>query len=711
MQQTLTADGATRLSRAVAYGARPALRAFAAAIIIATVGAIVFSALIAHPNSRVLSEFSDAALAMRMYDVIDQAGSTPFTFTHDDLNGAPEGFPALPAVQVAAPIQPSFVWLTKDALGTIGAVNIFLLSGLLLTGIAMFLLLDRCRFGFLPSVFGALLVTFNPWMYERAISGHVAFAHGWVLILLLYALLRLREQRTVRRALLAGGAYGLCFLMASYSGLLATSLVAGFAVVDLAFAGSRSERLWTSTLLVAIFGVMAISLLPGAIAFVLDQDRVTRSLARSSLELKFGGASPLHYVLPSPRHPLVGDLSERLRPWDFFNEKTVFFGYATILLAIGAVVALFRERRSRVSWTRRTELSWLALAFTPIALILSFGPSVAVAGTDIPMPGYLIGEVTTFYRVYARLGFVVAIGLAILAAFTLNRLGAKRWGGAAVAAAIALTAFELLPGRVGAMPIDRAPAYDVWLARQPKGIAAHYPMMTNRASGRDPGGERALLPALHGATAVRDLRSRPSRNAGGRAQTPLAIRDQPGYAGNPCGGRGSLRRAPRRCLPPAARDPAGCALRTAPPEALWACSDLRAGRAAARSGSSARPVDGGGGRPLGPRAIAASPGRRPFLRGRAVLQVFRALALDESGRNDRDRQSRGGSGDDQHRRPWVRQQGAASGRASGQQRPDARCDDGAGVSQAAPARPLRSAAGKDAALAQRLARACAAQRH
>ncbi len=44
----------------------------------------------------------------------------------------------------------------------------------------MFVLLDRCRFGFLPSLFGALLVTFNPWMYERAISGHVAFAHGWV---------------------------------------------------------------------------------------------------------------------------------------------------------------------------------------------------------------------------------------------------------------------------------------------------------------------------------------------------------------------------------------------------------------------------------------------------------------------------------------------------------------------------------------------------
>ena len=149
-----------------------------ATAIVVVVGAIVFGSVVTNPTSHVLSGFTDAAMTMRAYDIIDQAGSTPFTFSRDPFNGAPEGYPMLPSAQIAAPIQPAFVWLSKDALGIVGAVNIFLLIGLLLTGVAMFALLDRCGVGFLPGVFAALLVTFNPWMVERAASGHVAFAHG-----------------------------------------------------------------------------------------------------------------------------------------------------------------------------------------------------------------------------------------------------------------------------------------------------------------------------------------------------------------------------------------------------------------------------------------------------------------------------------------------------------------------------------------------------
>ena len=129
VQKPLTAEGGARPSRVPAYGESPPLRASAAAIVLALGCAIVFSSIIGHPNSRVLSEFSDAALAMRAYDIIDQAGSTPFTFTHDELNGAPEGSPLLPSTQIAAPIQPMFVWLFKDTMGIVGAVNIFLLGG------------------------------------------------------------------------------------------------------------------------------------------------------------------------------------------------------------------------------------------------------------------------------------------------------------------------------------------------------------------------------------------------------------------------------------------------------------------------------------------------------------------------------------------------------------------------------------------------------
>ena len=61
------------------------------------------------------------------------------------------------------------------------------------------------------------------------------------------------------------------------------------------------------------------------------------------------------------------------------------------------------------------------------------------------MPAYVLGPALSFYRVYARLGFVVAIAAAVLAAFMLARIAARRKGKLAVAALIALVAFELAP--------------------------------------------------------------------------------------------------------------------------------------------------------------------------------------------------------------------------------------------------------------------------
>jgi hypothetical protein len=45
----------------------------------------------------------------------------------------------------------------------------------------------------------------------------------------------------------------------------------------------------------------------------------------------------------------------------------------------------------------------------------------------------------------------------------------------------AIMVFELLPGSVSPSAADTAPAYDRWLATQPLGIVAHYPMPTDSA--------------------------------------------------------------------------------------------------------------------------------------------------------------------------------------------------------------------------------------
>ncbi len=445
-------------------------------------GAIVFLAvtlgwlapLLPHFGSAVLEGQSDATNALRAYWAIEEAGKTPFTWSRDELNGAPEGVPRPTAPDFVSPVQSGFVWLTKPFVGRVAALNLFIALGFFLTAFSAFLLLSRLGFGFLASLFGGYVVGFNPWMFDRAFSGHAAFLHGWVFILLLFTLVRLREQRTLRRAALAGAAYGLTFSMAAYFGLLATAIVAAFAIVDLVTARSTAERLWTFSLLGVMGLVTSLFLVPGAVAFLLDHSTVVRSLTNPLDQLDRLAASPLSYVLPSPRHPLFGNLASGVRPEDPLEEKVLFFGYLTLALAIVGVV------RARRAQGRIRELVLLASVVAPIALIASLPRSFELFGVSVPTPAYVIGEVTSFYRVYARFGFVFGIAVAILAAWTLSQLPRTRLGRTLAALALGLVAFELLVGSVTAYRIDVAPAYDRWLSEQPRGIVAHYPMPTDK---------------------------------------------------------------------------------------------------------------------------------------------------------------------------------------------------------------------------------------
>ena len=437
-----------------------------------------FAPLIAHLNSHALSGFNDATRAIRDYDVIAAAGSTPFTFGHDLLNGAPEGLPLLPQTQIAQPIQASVIWVLRDVVGTVAALNLFILAGFVLTGFAGFALLDWARLGMLPSLFGGFVVAFNPWVVENAMSGAIAFLHGWTLILLLGALTKLRGVRTLRWAALAGLAYGLCFLMASYMGLLATVIVVAFGVVDVGSQSSASERLWTCSLLVVIAGVTLVSLAPGLIALALDHRTIISGLSHSSLALQKFGARPEDYVLPVPRHPVLGTLGHLRRETTIYLQP-VFVGYVVLALAALTLVRLMR-RTVKLPAGVASHLVLLCAVVIPIAFVASMPRELAVVGVHVPMPSYLIGSVTTFFRVYGRLGYVVEIGLAMLAAVALHQLLDRPRRRVALAIVlVGVAVFEFLPGTLSTVAIGKAPEYDVWLARQPEGIAAHYPMITD----------------------------------------------------------------------------------------------------------------------------------------------------------------------------------------------------------------------------------------
>src|SRR5581483_4122012 len=265
--------------------------------------------------------------------------------------------PAPGAVAIAEPIQNGAVWLLKDVVGYVAAFNLFLLAGFVLTGTAAFVFLDFLGLSPIASFFGAYIVTFNSWSFARALAGHAAFVHIWVLIVLAGALLVLDRRPKLLWALVAGLAYGLTFQMAAYWGLLATLLVVVFYVVQLIRARRWEDRLWICTLVCATAGALLLTLLPALIAYHGQRSVVQQSVGHPIGQLSEFAARIPNYLVPTRRHPVLGWMGRQVTSKNVTSERSVFFGWTTIALA--ALIVLLRIRRPQLFESTRLRFAVL----------------------------------------------------------------------------------------------------------------------------------------------------------------------------------------------------------------------------------------------------------------------------------------------------------------------------------------------------------------
>jgi hypothetical protein len=453
-------------------------RFLVAALLLLGATVVIFEPLVASFHTAVLAaEYSDARNGVRGVWLVEHLHSTPFTIQRDPFNGAPEGTPLVPAVNLASPLQPLFMWALAPVVGLIASLNLFLLLGVAATGFAAFVLFDQLGFAFLPGLIGGYLIAFNPWSIDRAVAGAPAFNHGWCLLLLVAALTRLLRRPTLISAALAGAAYASCFLVAAYFGLVGLTFVLAYAGIAFARSDGWPGRVETVKRLAVMAGVTVTPLIPALIVFVLDRKQAAQTLNNPVTQLTQLGASPFaSYLLPSPRHPFLGHLANSLRPSDPLHEKVLFFGYATIALAVAGAVMLVR--RHAFAQRQRTAMT-LAVVTAPIAFLLSLPSVIEVLGVRFATPTYVAGLFTSYYRVYARVGYGLGIAVVLLAVAVLTHIGSRRHGRLLVIVLGALMVFECLPGTVAVIAANRAPRYDAWIATQPAGIVAHYPLPTD----------------------------------------------------------------------------------------------------------------------------------------------------------------------------------------------------------------------------------------
>ena len=452
--------------------------AYVAALLFFSLATVVwFHDVAFHPDSRVACCIGDGTWALRDLLTATAQHENMLTFSHDSYNGAPEGQSRPPAPLIAnAGLETLVASTLRGPLGLVGAWNLYALLGLLGTAMGVFWLLRRLGCTSMAALFGGYVIAFSPYALERLYAGHLSLMQNWVFVVVIAAVLSLRDRRSFGSAALVGVTIGLAFYVSAYQGLLACVTALVFLSVELWRLPNRRDRVRSLALMSLMYGVGALTLAPLGYAYRRESGTVQQAVAHSNQDLFTFAAHVSAYLVPSPRNPLA-HVTRSLHPQDL-TEETLYVGYATLALAISAVVLIFRRDR----WLRESPTRWwTAISFAvlvPVAFALSLPPAYHPGGITIPMPSIFLVATTTFWRVYSRVGLLVGFAMAVLASLALSTLArrpGRRWSLLAPFA-IAVAVLELLPGNVGAFNTNSRPDWVAWLAAAPRGIVATYPM-------------------------------------------------------------------------------------------------------------------------------------------------------------------------------------------------------------------------------------------
>ena len=417
----------------------------------------------------------------------DEVGSHLTGVSHVDSWGAPFGFDQANGVNVqsAAVFFPAYV--VTELVSEIWAYNVVVLSGLTLSGAAMYWLARRIGCGYFAAAWAGLAYIVFPWHLEKA-QGHPSLAHLEGFPLLFLALLAWHSRPDIRRALLVAGAVGLLWTTSGYFGLIA--LVA--LIVPLGAAAYFDWRRvgWARSLKrVAVPGIGAL-VVSGLVYVLASSGAGSDAIAppRPVGELETYGARWWEFVVPAANSARFGDtvddwLAARLHGSNF-SETSLYLGWLTLALAVAFVVWAIARRGAL-----RPELRYATVAFGGTALVgILFSLPSPVVG-DVPGPSQLIWEVTPQFRVPSRFVALVMTGLVPLAALGLNgvtawvsgRLEPGRLGqlaGAAVCVAAGIVTFvELATSPPAQMTdLDPLPSEYAVVDRLPQGSLAEYPL-------------------------------------------------------------------------------------------------------------------------------------------------------------------------------------------------------------------------------------------
>jgi hypothetical protein len=403
---------------------------------------------------------------------------------------APEGVHTDWPLHLASIGSSLTLWVLSMAIGSVAAHGVVAVLGFVLTALSMFLLARSVTGNPGVAFVAGLAFGFWPYMYGTGWTWP-HYIHLWVFVLLVWRMLAIVEQPTLRNGLLVGGAGVLALTWIQYNLLIAGvtyGTLAAVAIVRSALRAQLGRQIRAQAVAATVVGAAVVTLF--AAVAVGGYGGVPVRTARQAVA---GSARLEMYAVPGPRHPLLGDktgpwLFERFAgpvpnpPPDQAIYAEIYLGVPLLLLAfVGAVWTVFAVIRTRGAALRTgpAAVGAPALVLGIVALAFSGPPRVTLAGFVFPMPYALVEKVTTVFRVPHRFAVVVMLAASLLAALGLRALLRHRAVGVQAAALVAIAVVVVVDLRALPSPTTTKieyPAIYELLERQPPGIVAEYPL-------------------------------------------------------------------------------------------------------------------------------------------------------------------------------------------------------------------------------------------
>lgn len=332
--------------------------------------------------------------------------------------------------------------------------NVMLLAGIVFSAAGIFVLARSLTGSSAAGVTAGVVFAFAPYRFEHYMHMELQWTvwMPWAF----WAVHRALETGGWRYGAAAGAFVALQFLSSVYYGVFLAVLLGLTALLLLC--GLRRDRLKKGLVAMILGGALAIALAgPYAMLYVATREHVGE---RSEVEINTWSARARNYTIATEGNYLYGARSAGPGR----AERRLFPG---LLPAVLAIAGLLLVRPSKES------LAYLA------ALVAAFEMSLGLHGYSYT---FLYNHVPVFngLRAPARLGVFVLFFLALLAAYgqaaieqALPRAGRRAL--AAAICAVLMLEYWVVPLRLVPYPNTAPPLY-AWLAQQPTGAIAEFPM-------------------------------------------------------------------------------------------------------------------------------------------------------------------------------------------------------------------------------------------